>query len=367
MLENEIKTRLAEYQDPYLKKDLMAAKALKRLHIDKDRIVLDIILGYPIEGMKHEVESILKNLLNPLMEGRTLQINLSSQIDTHTGAQGLPALANVKNIIAVASGKGGVGKSTIAINLALALAQEGAQTGLLDADIYGPSQPAMLGTQGGKPEFKEKLLSPIERHGVRSMSIGYLVDQKAPMVWRGPMIGKAMQQMIHDTNWGALDYLVVDLPPGTGDIQLSLCQKIPVSGAVMVTTPQELALLDVRRACEMFNKMNVPLLGVVENMSLYQCSHCGHEEQIFGVGGGSKLAQEYGITLLGQVPLDVRIGEMTDSGDPPVVADAKSPYAKIFYEIARKVAAYLSLQAKDYSTRFPKIVVKHDTHREKDA
>ena len=222
------------------------------------------------------------------------------------------------------------------INLALALAKEGAQVGILDADIYGPSQPAMLGAPGERPELKDKLLLPIRRHGIQSMSMGYLVDQKAAMVWRGPMIGKAMQQMIHDTQWDALDYLVVDLPPGTGDIQLTLCQKIPVSGAIIVTTPQDLALLDVRRACEMFNQLNVPILGVVENMSVYHCPQCGHEERVFGQGGATKLAQEYEFPMLGAIPLDIRIREMTDSGNPPVVQDGDSHYAKTFCAVGTK-------------------------------
>ena len=252
------------------------------------------------------------------------------------------SLNQIKKIIAVGSGKGGVGKSTVAVNLALALAREGVQVGMVDADIYGPSQPAMLGAEGERPIFKEGSLVPIKRHGIQSMSMGYLIDQHAPVVWRGPMLGKALQQMLQDTQWEALDYLIVDLPPGTGDVPLTLCQKIPVSGAVMVTTPQDLALLDVRRACEMFNKMNVPLLGVVENMSIYHCPQCGHEEPIFGTGGAVKLAQQYGLTILGSVPLDIRIREMTDSGNPPVVLDPESHYAKAFYEIAHNVIAKLT-------------------------
>lgn len=266
----------------------------------------------------------------------------------------------IKKIIAVASGKGGVGKSTVSINLALALAKNGAKVGLLDADVYGPSQPAMLGAEGEKPALQDGKLLPIERHGILSMSIGYLIDAKAPMVWRGPMIGKAMEQMLDDTSWGELDYLVVDLPPGTGDIQLTLCQKFSVSGAVIVTTPQDLALLDVSRACEMFNKLNVPILGIVENMSVYHCPKCGHEEKIFGEGGGAKLAEQYQLILLGSIPLDIKIREMTDKGNPPVVQAPDSPYAKAFCDIASKVAATLAKQPKDYTHKFPKIVVTHD-------
>jgi ATP-binding protein involved in chromosome partitioning len=276
----------------------------------------------------------------------------------------LQKLAHVQNIIAVASGKGGVGKSTMAINLALALSQTGARVGMLDADIYGPSQPTMLGAAGERPVIQGKSIMPIIRHGIQSMSIGYLVDGQAAMMWRGPMLGKALEQLMRDTQWEALDYLIVDLPPGTGDVQLTLCQKIPVSGAVIVTTPQDLALLDVRRACEMFRKLNVTILGVIENMSLYHCPQCGHEEQIFGSGGGAKLAAEFGLTLLGKVPLDVRIREMTDSGHPPVVQDKTSANAMVFQAIARNVVAQLALKPKDYASKFPKIVVEQGKKEE---
>ncbi len=357
MLQKEIESRLAEYRDPYLDIDLMTAKVIKRIAVEQDRILIDIVLGYPHVGIYNELIIKLKQWLAPVISGKTLDITVTSRIDVHTGKQGMPSLPQVKNIIAVASGKGGVGKSTIAVNLALALAKEGAQAGILDADIYGPSQPTMLGTVGERPALTGKSLAPVKRHGIQSMSIGYLIDETAAMVWRGPMIGKAMQQLLHDTQWEALDYLVVDLPPGTGDIQLTLCQKIPVSGAVIVTTPQDLALSDVRRACEMFNKLNVPILGVVENMSGYHCPQCGHEDNIFGEGGAIKLSQQYGLAMLGAVPLHIRIRELTDSGHPPVAYAPESGEASVFYLIARKVAATLSLQVKDYSAKFPKVVV----------
>lgn len=266
-------------------------------------------------------------------------------------------MKNIKKIIGVASGKGGVGKSTVAVNLALALAKDGSKVGILDADIYGPSQPIMLGAEGARPETQDGL-QPIIRHGLQSMSIGYLIDVNAPMVWRGPMLGKALQQLLQDTCWDALDYLVIDLPPGTGDVQLTLCQKVPVNGIVIVTTPQDLALADVKRACEMFKKMNTPILGVVENMSLHTCSSCGHEEAIFGAGGAAKLAEQYGVTLLGSLPLDRTIREMTDSGVPPVVNQPNSRAAQLFIEIADKVKSQLKAQPKDYSHVFPKIVVE---------
>jgi ATP-binding protein involved in chromosome partitioning len=267
-------------------------------------------------------------------------------------------LKNVKKIIAVASGKGGVGKSTISVNLALALSKQGASVGLLDADIYGPSQPAMLGTAEIKPVIKDRTIQPIIRHGLQTISIGNLVDANAALAWRGPMLGKALEQLMYDTAWQNLDYLVVDLPPGTGDVQLSLCQKIPVSGAVIVTTPQDLALHDVRRACEMFRKLNVSILGIVENMSTYQCSHCGHEQAIFGQGGGEKLASEYDLSLLAAIPLDIRMREMTDNGNPPLVQAPESHYSSLFLELADKLKKQLALQPKDYSSLFPKIVVE---------
>ncbi len=286
--------------------------------------------------------------------------NIKSHIEPHVGQKGLKGIPHIKNIIAVASGKGGVGKSTVSVNLALALAKEGANVGILDADIYGPSQPKMLGIDTPPTPKDPKVLYPIIRHGLQSMSIGYLIDPKAAMIWRGPMVSMALQQLLNDTHWENLDYLVIDLPPGTGDIQLTLAQKIPVAGALIVTTPQDLALLDARRAIEMFQKVQVPVLGIVENMSLHTCTHCGHQEPLFGAGGGEKLAQEYGVTCIGQIPLDVKIREQTDSGMPPVVSDPEGSLSKLYRDIARQVAAKIALQPKDYSSKFPNIVVKSD-------
>jgi ATP-binding protein involved in chromosome partitioning len=268
-------------------------------------------------------------------------------------------LPNIKHIIAVASGKGGVGKSTTAVNLALALSAEGARVGILDADIYGPSQPLMLGVTE-KPVTQDKKMLPITKHNLQSMSIGYLIDEKAPMVWRGPMVSMALQQLLNDTLWDALDYLIIDLPPGTGDVQLTLAQKIPVSGALIVTTPQDLALLDARRACEMFKKVNVPVLGVVENMSLHVCSQCGHAEPIFGEGGGQHLAEQYGVDLLGALPLDKQIREQTDSGVPTVVSDPLGENAKRYRDIACKVMQKLDAAASSPEIKFPKIVIQND-------
>lgn len=269
-------------------------------------------------------------------------------------------LPNVKHIIAVASGKGGVGKSTTAVNLAIAMAKEGANTGILDADIYGPSQPLMLGVKE-RPNVKEqKTLQPVIAHGVQSMSIGYLIDETSPMIWRGPMVSMALQQLLNDTHWDNLDYLIIDLPPGTGDIQLTLAQKIPVSGAIIVTTPQDLALMDAKRAYEMFRKVHVPVLGVIENMSIHVCSKCGHQEPIFGEGGGNRLAEKYGIELLGSLPLDIKIREQTDSGNPTVIADPDSPAARRYHEIAKHVMHKLSLHPSASSGKFPAIEIRND-------
>jgi ATP-binding protein involved in chromosome partitioning len=352
----QIEARLAEYRDPYLQQDLMTAKAVQQIEILPDLIKIKIQLGYPIAGIREQLIADLKQLLGvPHVE-----IEVSSQISSHVGQRGIKGMPNIKNIIAVASGKGGVGKSTTTVNLALALAREGARVGILDADIYGPSQPMMLGS-ADSPELKDKkTLLPIVRHGVQSMSIGYLIEMKSAMIWRGPMVTTALQQLLTDTLWDDLDYLFLDLPPGTGDIQLTMAQKIPVSGIVIVTTPQDLALLDARRAYEMFRKVNIPVLGVVENMSVHVCSACGHAEHIFGEGGGKKLAGEYEIEMLGSLPLDKNIRTQTDGGTPTVVADPESQNAKMYREIALQVAAKVSQQAKDYSHRFPLIVVKND-------
>lgn len=356
MIQKEIETRLINYTDLYTGKSL-SAKAIKHIKVQPDLVQIEVELGYPVQDIEQDLVTSIQAWLAPVVSS-PVDVKISSKIDAHAGKQGIPGLPTIKNIIAVASGKGGVGKSTVAINLALALAQAGAKVGMLDADIYGPSQPAMLGAEGAKPEVNDRKLTPIIRHGIQSMSIGYLVNQTDAMVWRGPMLGKAMQQMLHDTTWEVIDYLIIDLPPGTGDVQLTLCQKIPVSGALIVTTPQDLALLDVRRACEMFNKLNVPILGVIENMSVYHCPQCGHEEAIFGQGGAVKLADEYHVPLLGKLPLDIQIRETTDSGKPIVVAEKNHIASQVFREIAKKAAAQLALQTKDYSAKFPKVVVE---------
>ncbi len=357
-----IEAQLAAFQDPYLKQDWGSAKVIKKLEISGNSIEIEIALGYPVASLKEELILKVKEHLAAVSNGSTLQISIISKIESHVGQRGLKAIPNIKNIIPVASGKGGVGKSTVAVNLALALAKEGARVGILDADIYGPSQPLMLGAVN-PPEIQEnkekKVLLPIVRHGVQSMSIGYLVDPSAAMIWRGPLVSTALQQLLNDTQWDDLDYLIIDLPPGTGDIQLTLAQKIPVTGAVVVTTPQDLALLDVRRAYEMFRKVNIPVLGVVENMGIHTCVNCGHKEAIFGEHGGKDFAAEFGLELLGRLPLDRRICEWTDAGNPPVVADPLGDIAMAYREIARQVAAKIALQTKNYGNLFSNVVVKN--------
>jgi ATP-binding protein involved in chromosome partitioning len=286
-------------------------------------------------------------------------VKVSSKIGSHAVQQNLKPQEGIKNIIAVASGKGGVGKSTTAVNLALALQAEGATVGILDADIYGPSMPRMLGCSGQPESIDGKSLEPMVGHGIQSMSIGYLVEEDTPMIWRGPMVTQALEQLLSDTQWDNLDYLIIDMPPGTGDTQLTLSQKIPVSGAVIVTTPQDIALLDARKGLKMFEKVEVTVLGIVENMSTHICSNCGHEEHIFGAGGGGRMAEEHGVDLLGSLPLDITIREQADSGHPTVVADPESKISHIYRDIARRTAAKLAKQAKDYKAKFPKIVIQN--------
>jgi ATP-binding protein involved in chromosome partitioning len=361
--QQQVEAALASYIDPYLKLDLQSAKLIKNIDIQDNQITLEIVVGYPMQGVKDSLVEEIKKHLAEKIGNKDIKIDLSFKAESHVGQRGLKALPNVKNIIAIASGKGGVGKSTLSVNLALALSKEGAQVGILDADIYGPSQPMMLGAMQ-PPEMQtnreNKVLLPIKRHGIQSMSIGYLIDQATPMVWRGPMVTTALQQLLNDTQWENLDYLIIDLPPGTGDIQLTMAQKIPVSAAIVVTTPQDLALLDARRAYEMFKKVNIPVLGIVENMSVHVCSQCGHVDSIFGMGGGERLAEEYGIEVLGRLPLNKQIREQTDAGNPTVIAEPEGEISQLYCEIARYAAAKLSLQVKDYSSKFPSIVIKND-------
>ncbi len=316
-------------------------------------------LGFPLAASGAALIDALRLHCAGALAGGSLDVTIESSIVPHAVQHGLKPLPGANNLIAVASGKGGVGKSTVAVNFALALAAEGARVGLLDADIYGPSQPRMLGLIGKRPETRDgKLLEPLVAYGVETMSIGFLVDEQQPMAWRGPMVTSALNQLLTQTRWGNLDYLIVDMPPGTGDIQLTLAQRVPVSGAVIVTTPQDIALADARKGLEMFQKVHVPVLGVVENMSLHICTRCGHEEHIFGEHGGRNLADQYGVPLLGALPLDRRIREETDQGKPTVAADPKSPVARAFVEAALRAAGELAARTKDYSRLFPNITVE---------
>jgi ATP-binding protein involved in chromosome partitioning len=358
--QDQVREAIKSYVEPHLEKDLVSAKAVKGVEIDGGKVKVTVSLGFPCDGVRAQIASTVRDLVTKVPGVTGCDVDVSWSVTAHSVQKSLKPIDNVKNIIAVASGKGGVGKSTTAVNLALALSAEGARVGLLDADIYGPSQPRMLGVTG-KPESNDgRTLEPMQAWHLQAMSIGFLIDEETPMIWRGPMVTQALEQLLNDTNWSDLDYLVIDLPPGTGDTQLTLAQKVPVSGAIIVTTPQDIALLDARKGFKMFEKVEVPVLGIVENMSIHICSNCGHEEHIFGEGGGRRMADQYGVQFLGALPLDIRIREETDSGKPTVVAEPDSRISQIYREIARKAAAKLSLQAKSYAAKFPSIVIQNN-------
>ena len=330
----QVQAALKEVIDPNTQKDFIATKSARNIQVDGGKVSLDIVLPYPAKMVMSEMAKLVEDKIKSLAGVESVKTNVSWKIVAHSVQKGVKLIPGVKNIIAVASGKGGVGKSTTAVNLALALAAEGANVGMLDADIYGPSQPTMLGIHG-RPESPDgQNLEPMMGHGLQAMSIGFLIDVETPMVWRGPMVTQALEQLLNNTKWKDLDYLVIDLPPGTGDIQLTLAQRVPVTGAVIVTTPQDIALIDARKGLKMFEKVGVPILGVVENMSLHICSQCGHEERIFGEGGGERMCKDYGNEFLGALPLDIRIREETDSGKPTVVAEPESRIAEIYRQIA---------------------------------
>jgi len=355
-----VREALSSVIDPNTSKDFIATKSAKNIKIDGSNVSLDIELGYPAKSQIEPLHAAVTAALSALPGVGQVSANVYIKIVAHAAQGGVKLLPNVRNIIAVASGKGGVGKSTTAANLALALAAEGANVGLLDADIYGPSQPLMMGVSG-KPDSKDgKTMEPLEAHGIQIASIGFMIDPDQPMVWRGPMVTQALQQLLELTNWRDLDYLVVDMPPGTGDIQLTLSQKVPVTGAVIVTTPQDIALLDARKGLKMFEKVGIPILGIIENMSVHICSQCGHAEAIFGEGGGVKMCADFGVPFLGALPLTMSIREQADSGRPTVVADPEGPVSQIYQQIARKLAVAVADKAKDLSGKFPTIVVKND-------
>jgi len=357
----EIKAVLATVIDPNTQKDFVSTKSVKNIQINDSVVSLDIELAYPAKSQMSVIADLVRHALRGLtgLEQKTFQVNVTTKIVAHAVQRGIKIMPNVKNIIAVASGKGGVGKSTTAVNLALALAAEGASVGLLDADIYGPSQPMMMGISARPESLDGKTMEPLQNYGVQVSSIGFMIDPDSPMVWRGPMVTQALQQLLEQTNWRDLDYLIVDMPPGTGDIQLTLSQKVPVTGAVIVTTPQDIALLDARKGLKMFEKVGIPILGIVENMSTHICSNCGHAEAIFGAGGGEKMCSEYGVDFLGGLPLTMAIREQADSGKPTVVADPDGQIAQIYKQIARKVAIKVADKAKDMSSKFPTITVQN--------
>ena len=357
--EQQIQTALKAVVDPNTGKDLVSGRVVKNIKIDGGNVSFDIELGYPANS---QIEAIRKQALDAVKTQPgvdKVSINISSKIVAHTVQKGVKLIPGVKNIVAVASGKGGVGKSTTAVNLALALAAEGAKVGILDADIYGPSQPQMLGIEGRPESLDGEKLEPMSAYGIQAMSVGFLIDPETPMVWRGPMVTQALTQLLGDTRWQDLDYLVVDLPPGTGDIQLTLAQQVPVTGAVIVTTPQDIALLDARKGLKMFEKVGIPILGIVENMSIHICSKCGHEEPIFGSGGAERMGQDYEVDVLGHLPLDIKIREQVDGGRPTVVAEPDSRVAEIYRSIARRVAIKIADKAKDMTSKFPNIVIQN--------
>jgi len=347
--------------DPNTGKDFVTSKQLRNLRVDGGDVAFDIELGYPA---KSQVAALRRGLIaaaRAVPGVQNVSANLSTKIVPHAVQRGVQLLQKVKNIVAIASGKGGVGKSTTAVNLALALAAEGATVGILDADIYGPSQPTMMGIVGHPESADGNTMEPMENYGVQVMSIGFLVDADNPMIWRGPMATQALEQLLRQTNWAELDYLLVDMPPGTGDIQLTLSQRVPLTGAVIVTTPQDIALLDAKRGLKMFEKVGVPILGIVENMAVHVCSKCGHAEHIFGADGGRKMAADYGVDYLGALPLTMSIREHADAGRPTVVSDPDSEVAAIYRSVARQMAVKIAQRAKDFSSKFPTISISKTT------
>ncbi len=356
-----IQDALKAVLDPNTGKDFVSTKALRNLQISEGDVSFDVELGYPAKSQHAALRKAFVAAARTVPGVDNVSVNITTKVVSHAVQRGVQLLPNVKNIVAVASGKGGVGKSTTAANLALALAAEGASVGLLDADIYGPSQPMMLGIDRRPESDDGKTMEPLENYGVQVMSIGFLVDQDEAMIWRGPMATQALEQLLRQTNWKDLDYLIVDLPPGTGDIQLTLSQRVPMTGAVIVTTPQDIALLDAKKGIKMFEKVGVPILGIVENMAVHVCSNCGHVEHIFGADGGKKMAAQYGMDYLGALPLDINIRLQADSGKPTVVADPDGDVAAIYKAVARTVAVGIAEKAKDFSTKFPTITVSKDT------
>ena len=359
--ESALLDALKTVTDPNTGKDFVSTRQLKNLRIEGGDVAFDVELGYPAKSQIADLRKALIAAARTVAGVENVSANLATKITAHAVQRGVQLLPNVKNIVAVASGKGGVGKSTTAVNLALALAAEGAVVGILDADIYGPSQPMMMGIEGRPESADGKNMEPMENYGVQVMSIGFLVDSDNPMIWRGPMATQALEQLLRQTHWADLDYLIIDMPPGTGDIQLTLSQRVPLTGAVIVTTPQDIALLDAKRGIKMFEKVGVPILGIVENMAVHVCSNCGHQEHIFGADGGKKMAAEYGMDYLGALPLSMGIRVQADSGRPTVVSDPDGEIAGLYKSMARQVAVKIAQRAKDFSSKFPTISISKTT------
>jgi ATP-binding protein involved in chromosome partitioning len=347
--------------DPGTGRDVVSARQVREVRIDGGSVSFEVQMGYPARSLHAGLRGQLVEAARTVPGVENVSVAITTNVVAHAAQRGVQLLPSVKNIVAVASGKGGVGKSTTTVNLALALAAEGASVGILDADIYGPSQPMMMGVDGRPESHDGKTMEPLENHGVQVISIGFLVEPDQAMIWRGPMATQALEQLLRQTNWRDLDYLLVDMPPGTGDIALTLSQRVPLTGAVIVTTPQDIALIDARKAVKMFEKVGVPILGVVENMAVYCCPNCGHTEHIFGSGGGQRMAAEYGVEYLGALPLNLRIREDADGGRPTVVAEPDGAIAATYREVARAVAARIALKAKDFSSKFPTITVSKGT------
>ncbi len=359
--EQAVLQALQSVVDPNTGRDFVGTKQLKNLKVEGGDVAFDVELGYPAKSQIAALRRALIAAARTVPGVDNVSANITVKIVAHAVQRGVQLLPKVKKSSSVASGKGGVGKSTTAVNLALALAAEGASVGILDADIYGPSQPMMMGIDGRPESVDGQTMEPLENYGVQVMSIGFLVDADNPMIWRGPMATQALEQLLRQTNWRELDYLIVDMPPGTGDIQLTLSQRVPLTGAVIVTTPQDIALLDARKGLKMFEKVGVPILGIVENMAVYCCPNCGHVEHIFGAEGGKRMAAEYGVDYLGALPLNLSIREQADSGRPTVVSDPDGEIAEIYKTVARQVAVKIAQKAKDFSAKFPTITISKTT------
>jgi ATP-binding protein involved in chromosome partitioning len=360
-LQDQVLQALATVLDPHTGKDFVSTKQIKQLQINGGQVQFDLELGYPAKSQHAALAASLSAAASQVAGITEVDVHIHTKVVAHAAQRGVQLMPNVLNMVAVASGKGGVGKSTTAVNLALALAAEGARVGLLDADIYGPSQPMMMGLSGRPDTTDGKTMQPMRNHGVEVMSIGFLVNPDDAMIWRGPMATQALEQLLRQTNWGDLDYLIIDMPPGTGDIQLTLSQRVPLTGAIIVTTPQDIALLDAKKGLKMFEKVNVPILGIVENMAVHVCSQCGHAEHIFGADGGKKMAAQYGVDYLGALPLTLSIREQADAGLPSVVAEPDGDIAALYKAIARQMTAKIAQKAKDFSSKFPSITISKNT------